>query len=94
MYLLDLFFHAAAATGLLFAFYYAQEPGMILNWYARLLDKIKPAFLAKPLGGCPICTLPYLVLVYLFLVNDLSFTNYLTVTGIAYWLFHGANRNV
>jgi len=29
--------------------------GMLLDWWARILDRMKPEWIAKPLGGCTYC---------------------------------------
>jgi len=37
-----------------FAFYILGEPGMIFDWYQKLINRL-PEYLWKPLGGCYKC---------------------------------------
>jgi hypothetical protein len=50
--------HIVSVMIALVAFVYSEmltEPGMILNWIYKLLDKHLPTFLFKPLIGCFKC---------------------------------------
>lgn len=38
-----------------YVFVILTSPGMIFNFYYRLIDKIKWDWLFKPLGGCLLC---------------------------------------
>lgn len=45
-----------------------MDDGMILNWYAKLIDRIKYDWIYKPLGGCNKCMAGQVAL-YFYLIK-------------------------
>lgn len=39
---------------IVFIFWVLGEPGMIFNWYFKLIERL-PSWVAKPLGDCLVC---------------------------------------